>query len=603
MTDPIRTCPVTGTVRVLDVMLPATARQPLVVWWYGGIQRNPAADSVPRVAVFLRRVLEDGTPGSWVQLSAALTHLGLLRIGSIWSEGIARSQILFHEHTFEVDFTPGHWDFVSPSDSNTCTIDASDYLLRYPRDRNWLLRFRLRDHDLLIPCLEYFTRCYGRSAEVRRILATYPWPEVESRMLGPCDEPDTDVAWFQIVPPRLRITDTVFLAHLQREDAARLASKAIYSQAESAYGRGSYAFLKIGPWFHDRAALRVTGKWINGGTAFLALGINGCSDPRGPKVVVIRPVAGSTVDTPFGVESIEGAPVRRTLEGVDLPDLTTALEPDHDAETTEIRESDVKVIGPPRPIETVKAERPRSRNGGGAVLANDPTAFATGDPCGGGKRVGMAQVYARTVVPSAGVVQEMWNAMQALHAEYPTSVQSVHWYTFADGFRDDADFKLIGLRRFNPEEEESLAPDQKRWLYFNVAGLQPRGILVTRIVIDHRAHFVLEIQRRTRCDLSENGEWVELEEHFKGLAFTLAPGADLDAWLRDVLSALRYTKGVFGSLCARCPGMARPFVHSRSPKETDAGRTALLNALRKLGVQPGVSRRPANGQSDARDGP
>ena len=41
-----------------------------------------------------------------------LTHLGLLRIGSVWEKGVSSSRIAYEERKFSVSFSPGGWRIV-----------------------------------------------------------------------------------------------------------------------------------------------------------------------------------------------------------------------------------------------------------------------------------------------------------------------------------------------------------------------------------------------------------------------------------------------------------------------------------------------------------
>jgi hypothetical protein len=105
-----------GPTRVLQMDALASQQRELVVWWYGGIVRNNLAKSVPKVAVFFRTIDSRGQLGTHVRIDLALTNLSLLRIGTIWQAGECTSEILFDAspETFNLDFTAGRWEFVSP---------------------------------------------------------------------------------------------------------------------------------------------------------------------------------------------------------------------------------------------------------------------------------------------------------------------------------------------------------------------------------------------------------------------------------------------------------------------------------------------------------
>lgn len=141
----------------------------LVVWWYGPIFKNIRADSVPKIYIFLRPIDHENNLGEVVIREAALTHLGLLRIGSVWEKGVSNSRIAFEEKLFPVSFSPSGWRIVSLDDLHkagrslyTTFYDAS-YLPLDRKHKSYLIEFDLPDgKHLLIPCIEFFSRVYGR---------------------------------------------------------------------------------------------------------------------------------------------------------------------------------------------------------------------------------------------------------------------------------------------------------------------------------------------------------------------------------------------------------------------------------------------------------
>lgn len=59
----------------------------LVVWWYGPIFKNTRSQSVPKIYVFLRPIDQWNNLGDVIKRETVLTHVGLLRIGSVWEKG------------------------------------------------------------------------------------------------------------------------------------------------------------------------------------------------------------------------------------------------------------------------------------------------------------------------------------------------------------------------------------------------------------------------------------------------------------------------------------------------------------------------------------
>ncbi|WP_126447973.1 hypothetical protein [Sulfuricystis multivorans] len=89
----------------------------LVTWWYGPVTKNKKADSVPKVRVFFRRIDKNGNLGEIIRRDKALTLLGKLRIGSIWSKGVSNTRIDLKSEQFDLSFSPEGWKIISPYDA------------------------------------------------------------------------------------------------------------------------------------------------------------------------------------------------------------------------------------------------------------------------------------------------------------------------------------------------------------------------------------------------------------------------------------------------------------------------------------------------------
>ncbi|MDP2195902.1 MAG: hypothetical protein Q8J72_07945 [Rhodocyclaceae bacterium] len=565
----------------------------LIVWSYGGITKNLQAMSVPKTVVFFRKLDSQGVPGSSVRKKIALTHLGLLRIGTIWQNGVCRAETILETDKFDVDFTHRSWRFVSPYEcarnGQPAPIDQADYPLHFAQDKNWLLDFPLADgKNLLIPCLEFFVRCYGRSEEVPRDLATYPWDEVERRFCAPFDQPVIPGIWPVKLKKRMRNGDTVFIAHAKHDPYAQRVAKSIYGQIVTALGnKDTHVFAKIAPWFQGPAQIKVSGLRINDGKTFLALRILGCSDPQGESIQRDRENTNKTDAQAEGAEggkSWDGAPVRVPKKLLDIVDLTDDQEPDHGASTLEVEEDDFEVLGTPRVVIDVRRDRAKT-SAGRPGESGEPGVFSTGDPYGSGKGAGYASIHARPVMESQGMLRDMWNAMRYLKESQPDLIRSAEWFTFDRGFRSTPEPELIALQPFDDDSAVDMPTETRNWLYRDVALKRPRGILVTRVMALESPVYIVEIQRRPRKKKDENGNLRDTEETFKGLVFVLDDEKQLDSWLRQLLSEIRHVRGIVQKLIGKCPGRADAFKHTSASDEKVPCEAAVLNALGKVGVK------------------
>jgi hypothetical protein len=564
-----------------------------VVWWYGPVVRNARARSVPKAVVFFREIDQSGNLGKIVQEETALTHLGLLRIGSVWSLGLSTSSIDYSVRTFDVSFSPGGWRFVSPYEaahnkSGSDLISPGDYRLPYTNDRNYLLDFPLADGGrLLVPCMEFFMRCYGRSAEVKRVLATYPWEEAHKRLFKPFDGPVPVGTWPVKLTRRMYNDDVIFLAHVLYDLHARHAAKDIYAQIEAAFTHGRhFAFLRAGPWFHGPAQLRVAGVPIDGGKSFLALRILGTSHPSGDTILRDRENTNKVNPDPI-VDPTDAFgtafPVRKLQCLPKIVDLTDDEEPDHGSSSLDIAEEDFVVLGPPRTVIDHRHDKNSDSGRNVSGSGSDCTAFSTGEPYGSSKGVGFASLHARAVMESEGVLRDMWNAAVYMERNRPDTIKSVRWFTFEDGFREDPEPRLIALEPF-PEGRTDVSIGIRKWVYHDANLLVPRGVLVVRVDTSAGPVFLLEIQRRRLQRKDKEGTVAESEESFKGMVFVLEHENQLSQWLKRVLSQIRYVRGVVQKLTGDCPGTAHAFKHAPSADEQVPCEAAIKNALRKVGV-------------------
>lgn len=564
----------------------------LVVWWYGPITKNTKAQTVPKVVVFFRRLDDYGKLGQIIRRETAITHLGLLRIGSVWKNGICNSRIEFQKRKFDVSFSSDGWKIISPyenvyNDGLDNPIPSNDYKLHFSPDRNYLLDFHLRgNNNLLIPCIEFLTRCYGRSAEVRRVLTTYSWKEAQHRFFKPMDGLAMPGVWPIKLARRMKNDDVIFLAHVLYDSHAYMVAKSVCSQSTAEYTIDKpYSFLKVSPWFKGQAQLSVAGITINGGKTFLGLRIHGGSHPKGE--TILRDKENTKKANLTDVES-EGEVERVvTFKGLrrlpDIVDLTDDDEPDHGASSLEIEEDDFEVLGDHRKV--VDVWRNKQYDSAARIVENgDETLFSTGEPYGSGKGVGYAVISSPVAMESQGVLRDMWNAVLHLHANNPEIINYVEWFTFEDGFRTSSEPRLIALEPFK-KEKPVINNYTRKWLYSEMNLQIPRGVLIIRVQVFGKSIYIFEIQRRIQKKKDYVNIFKVSEEKLKGLVFVVEDQSQLYQWIRHLLAEVRHVKGVVERLVGGCPGVARAFKHASASGEQVPCEAAVRNALGKAGVK------------------
>jgi len=211
-----------------------------VVWSYCGFKKNVRIMSQPNVVVAFREIKEGNILSEIILRYVALTLIGEVKIGSIWCEGHCDSIIAYPKEYFTVNFSESGWrisSFLFPDRSRKQPPYPSKlYPLKYENDQNWYIEFSLRSGGVLvIPCLEFFYRCFGRSGEVKRLITTYPWDIAVSRIIGDFNAPKSNDLWKVKLGKGLVDNDAIFAAHIKHDKVAADAAKWIYTQIESNY--------------------------------------------------------------------------------------------------------------------------------------------------------------------------------------------------------------------------------------------------------------------------------------------------------------------------------------------------------------------------------
>lgn len=567
----------------------------LIAWWYSGFYKNRKDASQPNVLVLFRKISAGMLSDEVVQKRLPLVALGQIRIGSIWRHDRCQAEASLDTDKFTVNFTPGRWRFVSFSESERSKAPSpypmEEHRLLLEKDRNWLIEFALPNGGkLLVPCIEFFSRCFGRSGELKRVLATYPWDgqgdTATSRLYAPLDTPEEPGRWQVRLRRRLHNGDVVFLAHAKYDPFTKLVAKGINAQLEASYDPELKhpAFVKIGPWYEGPAELLVEGFHFGDGKSFMALRVLGMSDPKGGLVLRARENSRDANNpAPDGSpEAWAGAPERVLPKYPEIVDLTGDMEPDHDTGAIEIQDPVFVVLGDARPVINIKPEQATTKAGSGGKNS-DASTVSGGEAYGAGKGVGYASIHAKPTFESKGTLRDMWDAMVRLQTTRPEIVQGLSWFTFADGFSTNPVPGLIALEPFKDDDDATAVA--RRFPFMDPYVPLLRGILVARLMLPGGPAYIVEIMRRPKRISSEDGKVKDVEEAFQGLVFRLNNENQLIPWLREILARIRHENGVFKRLTGSCPGVADSFSHRLSSKlATDSlpCEPIVLGAIAKL---------------------
>lgn len=575
--------------------------QTLLVWWYCGIKKNPKERSQPHVLVAFRTQIARKTFSDNIFFrSIPIALLGQLSIGSLCRNNRVIARAHFQIKRFPLRHEQGHWWFTSfenaTKNSRPPPFPQQIYPLKYAHDKNWLIEFKLpQSRTLLIPCLEYFARCYGRSGELRRILTTYKWDGPDScldRFFAPLGEPETLDVWKINIRANLHRGDSVFLAHVKYDSYTRLAAKKINSVIETEHSndKNHPVFLRIGPWFTGKAELLVSGISFNNKKSFLGLQIHGVSEPVGEDIERTRESGNDALHF-TGQDALgnawAGAPARKTRHRPEIVNLTEYDVPDKGSSTLELHDPALQILGERRKVHTIRDKKTISP-GSSSTIGSDTYDFSTSEPHGNGKGVGQASVNTKVELESEGALRDIWNALLYLKKNYANDVSSVEWYSPSKGYVESEEPELVALEAFTEDEilnDETITTPIMKWPFIDKDTLsQLRGLLVARVNIKGKKIHIIEIQRRLCKYKDDSGRISEKEESLCGLVFMLDNQAEFNQWLNFVKSNVRQLEGVVKYLAPSCPGKASAFKHSTANGEYVPCWAALKNALSKMDI-------------------
>lgn len=542
--------------------------------------------------------MPNGSLGNFFGIEVGITELGLLQAGTIWEGKACKQQIALKQETFEVDFSSAGWDVTDQHAHYTLTgrelIPEEIYPLRYKTgDRSQILKFRTADgRRLLVPCLEFYSRLYGRSGHVSRVLATYEWDEAQERLYVPFAYHATPGHWPIKLASSCYNADAIFLAHVLHDPFATNAAKTIYAWLDNQYPKlGGMAFLKAEPWFKGQATLVVQGHRIDDAT-FLALRIVGGSDPKGSQIDAYRENPGKADEA-----APDGAPVSRRKGGRELSpapaglvvNLTPDDEPGQNGDIKEILNPAFQVVGEKRQVLHHRLANASTRPG--QPIPNEKSEqHSAGERHGAGGKTGYASIHTEEVVlSSSGAVQDVWDGLQYFRRTQPEFVTAVGWYSAELGefVVEDHDhgFKLVALRLYDDEQKELLPKKDWKWVYKDSTLQEPRGVLVAYVQTATGAACLFENERRRFNSKAEDGTECTKEEGYSGLVVVPPAERPPAEWIAEVLEGIRRERGVMERVLNHAPPSARFYHRSKSPADEVAGHSTVVNALKKVDIE------------------
>lgn len=538
-----------------------TAGGVLVVCWHGGLAKNHTSNTVPVAEVVLKTVHPDGKFGSTQRMDAAISHLGSLRPGSVWKNGRLIGEIRMD--TLEptvVNLNPGTWDWVTAESAGL--LESYLSFLSVREGRSWLIQMRAEGgKTILVPCLEFLTRCYGYSSETNWLLATYGLEEIQKRYLYGVD-PDPE-AWVLKLKRRVSSREAPFLAHAIFDEYTNDLCNRLHKRLQADFKPGKKAFIKVEPWFTGFPTIEGRGYWLNTNT-FLLLNVNGMSQPDGHPIIVERQdyAAAGWAETEDGRRPyVQNPPPGSSNVVVSLIDDEA---PDSDTPRT-VHNPPFRTLGTKREIIRRKEVIPGRR--GDAIPGSDRTALAPGDAHGNGRGGGKSEFASPEAEPEGSLAQ-MWQTCNSLSATLSGYVSEVGWYTRHAGFQTE------GVPSY---EYISTVPPEKDGTFKRA----PKRILVIRMTVEKRHVYILEIFRKPRSTTT-NGKTKHYEDGYRGLMVMLpSRKIDVDLELGVIFqNILKHDGRIKDTTMSSYPHAT--FVHRPRDDGPEPFRKVILNNLRGL---------------------
>lgn len=480
----------------------AKVRGQVVVCWHGGLQKNHSPNTVPLAEVMLRTLHPDNNFGSLVRQDVVISHLGSLRVGTVWKQGNLIGEIGMDRLRPQiVNFDPRSWQLVTAKSASL----FESYMQQLPKrsGSSWLIQLKTASGEtILVPCLEFLTRCYGRSSETARLLVTYGLKTIQ----------DLYFYEFNPNPERLllklergvSIREAPFLAHAMYDDYTRNICQSLHNKLQAEFKPGTQAFIQVSPWFKGQGQIEGQGYWIDEKT-FLLLRVDGLSEPDGPPITVeykryTKDAAeqGTSTGRPYSRKLPPGAStVAVSITGTEAPNSKTSQT---------VYDPPFRTLGTKRKLHHRKKFIPGQA--GRPVPGVEKDRLAPGDARGNGEGGGKSEHVSPEATPE-GIVALMWQTCLSLAQSLPTYISELGWYTKAFGFQTE------GVPRF----EYLSFPTKKKRAPIRL----PKPVLIIRMMVGGRHIYILEIHRNPRKSEDENGITKHVEDSYRGLMVELPP--------------------------------------------------------------------------------
>ncbi len=561
------------------------------VWrvvWYCGIHRNFLAPSEPRVAV----LLISGGSGHYEHrvVNVGLTNLGLVEIGSRWTNGRYVDSAKTSVFDVVVDSATQR-QFAPKFIRRLARVSDPSCLPYLGHQTAMLVEAAESDTVVVFPSLELFSRCFGSSQYVKRTLATLPFDEAYRQLTAPDRiPPDALAPGHQLVTLNKRCYDSdgPFVAGLKYDVYAQSSLRQFCGSLQAFDDKRPEAIVAptVMMWWDEPIRMLLRGIVLDstdGRRYILSYRVLGMDGVSGEPLIIDRENTNRTLE-PNSDESRQSR-VRERSASRSRPepvprDLVNTQEPSPEFEPERVVEEPFRMLSQKRVRLLARTAKPRSDVT--SVTASEAGAEGISGADYGGEIAKVAVAFIRYEVvnePNDRLSAHVWNALNKISNDAPKNLQTtVDIWT---GQRFQYFTRTFPLRMIDYSEG-----DAARWsIIKNASRDRSRCFCVARMTIDGKSVCFLDVERRTK-DGDET-------EKLGGIAFLLSEGGAVVSTLNYIVNNIIKVSGTMSKV--KPPSIdLLPYKHRREDASMQRTLRKVILQLTRVDTTP-----PKPGDNDA----
>lgn len=474
-----------------------------MVVWYDSHLISPRKNSQMHAKIKLVNLNQptynnkEGTTNlSILYITVPINIMHYFFIGSVWKNGKAIKQVRFQEYLitataeFEgkrnnVSYYPFYdkknRQYNAPFLASLYTIEPDYNNYRY--DQNQLISIQSDNIDFIIHPLQLFCSHYGLSSDIKRILVTYNWNEIQNRLYLDKNEPSLYPEKHVILPKYFVKKDSIFLYHLKYDKTTLERVKILNNEIKISIENKTP--IKYPFWHKQEVQLRIRGIKLD--NVILCAEIIGINQPEGDDITLVlhrnkKIDKENSQSNENENEKVISKTYKREVETEYLDSKITSTEPNN--KTSQYIKKRFEELGKRRIIKTVQIQQKNNRlSQSKSILPKEATEFGFGDHYGTEGTVGLAVCYLDDTAQNKDIkLFKLWDMAKKFAL---LNKGSAHWFTPSKGFQDSDDLLFLSLDH-------------------DTVFSYPEIALVIRIILGNETFYILDFSQKSH-DISMSG--------------------------------------------------------------------------------------------------